>query len=96
MPYFRNDKKPRRVWLIRPSYFIWVLVLLAGYGMIQSHGLPHLRSKYNFISDSPNDPFAYRYYTKCIYWGAYGRFTIDQPWGGKCPIFKLFTRDGGE
>ena len=81
-----------RVRFVKPSYFIWLLLLGVTFGISQIVGLPHLRFTYEFhTSGSRYDPFADRYYTRCTYWGPNGTFTIRYPVNGECAILRLFT-----
>jgi hypothetical protein len=79
---------------LKPTYFIWLLILCGAYGTSQIVGLPHLRSFYDFrTAGSQFDPFAIRYYTRCTYWGPNGKFTIHFPANGECALFRFFTAD---
>ena len=84
--------KPR---LFRASYLLWIIVPLGLWGAMQVFGLPHLRTSYSWRDDGQSsDPFAFRYYTECFYWGPYGVFTI-QPTNGQCAWVRLIKPEGG-
>ena len=75
--------KPR---LLRLSYFIWLIVPVAVFGLAQTKGLPHMRWSYRYIDQGVSAP---RYYTECTYIGLNGVFVVS-PLGGHCGFIKLF------
>ncbi len=80
-----------RVRFLKPSYFVWLLLLGGAYGASQIVGLPHLRFFYDFqTAGNRYDPFAERFYTRCTYWGPNGKFTIHFPENGECALFRFF------
>jgi hypothetical protein len=85
----------KRTPLLRPSYFVWALVLA---GLFAAHalvGLPHGLFSYSFDVVGGGDPWnlADRWYTRCTFIGPYGPFTTH-PADGQCPWVVL--RRGGE
>lgn len=75
----------KRVRLVRPSYFLWVIVPAALYAGYATYGLPHVIWKYEWRDDGQGyAPFAPRYYTKCEFVGPYGVFVEHYPADGKC------------
>lgn len=81
-----------RVPLIRPSFFVWVVIPLAMWLVYATFGLPHIRWSYEFHAKS-YDPAAERYYTRCTFIGIYGSFTIT-PTNGTCDWFIMRKRKG--
>lgn len=83
----RRYRKPR---FIRLSYFLWIVVPLAMYGVYQAYGLPHFIFSYAFIDEGQgHDPMADRYYTRCHFIGTYGGFTVPAT-QGRCGWVKFF------
>lgn len=63
---------------------------LAMWATVEFNGLPHFRWQYSWVDQGQGyDPFSYRYYTDCTFWGPYGTFTI-YPADGQCAWFQLF------
>ena len=78
--------------MIRPVYFIWLVVPTALYLIFQLWGLPHMALSYRFRDDGQgSDPFAYRWYLSCTYYGVYGprKAYADN---GKCPWFRFYKK----
>ncbi|OXT01628.1 hypothetical protein B7H23_01260 [Notoacmeibacter marinus] len=81
-----------KVRLIRPAYFIWVLLPIALYGAFLTFGLPHMIWSYSWRDEGQGyDPFAARHYTSCTYAGPYGVFKRPAN-AGKCP-WLIFRKD---
>lgn len=80
--------------MIRPAYFVWIVVPIALYLAYQVYGWPYLNWSYDFRSAGGYDPFAERYYTRCTYWNPTGTHTIH-PSDGNCPRIKFFNHKGG-
>ncbi|MEM8497847.1 MAG: hypothetical protein AAF542_07465 [Pseudomonadota bacterium] len=81
----------KRVWPVRPSYFIWTLVPMALWLAYTTYGLPHMKWSYSWRDTGQGyDISATRYYTRCTYIGPYGEFTII-PLDGRCD-FVLFRK----
>ena len=78
--------------MIRPIYFIWVVVPAALYLAFLAFGLPHMALSYTYRDDGQGyDPFAYRWYLTCTYEGPYGsRKTYAA--NGKCPWFRFYKK----
>lgn len=84
--------KPVR--LIRPVYFLWVIVPVTLYALFLIVGAPHMLISYSWRDDGQGfDPLAYRYYIRCTYHGPYGPITIHWPPRGECNWF-LFRHEG--
>ncbi|WP_306260371.1 hypothetical protein [Pararhizobium sp. IMCC21322] len=81
--------------MIRPVYFVWVIVPIALYLAYQIYGTPYLNWSYDFYSDGGNDPFAERHYTRCTYTNFRTEITIH-PGDGNCPRIKFFNYEDGE
>ena len=76
--------------LISPSYFVWIIVPLALYGIYASIGLPHVIWSYRFVDNgSPYDPALARYYTSCTFWGPYGLHNVAAS-NGHCGYVAFF------
>jgi len=78
----------------RLRFFTWIAFPLGLYLAYAQIGLPHLRWSYSWVDGGQGfDPLAARYYTRCTFWGPYGRFTLHHPPRGKCAwvIFKKFS-----
>ncbi len=70
--------------LIRPSFFIWIILPAALYLTYRAIGLPHVIFSYDWRDDGQGySPFAERYYTRCTYVVPYGSCT-DGATGGVC------------
>ncbi|PHR55173.1 MAG: hypothetical protein COA47_14345 [Robiginitomaculum sp.] len=83
--------KPR---LFRASYLLWIIVPLALFGAKETFGLPHVRTSYSWVDEGQGmDPFTRRFYTKCLFWGPYGGYTIH-PTDGHCAWVRFFKPDG--
>lgn len=80
--------------MIRPVFFIWVVVLIALWLAMQVLGSPYLNWSYDFRSAGGNDPFAERYYTRCTYTNFSDEITIH-PGNGNCPRIKFFKQSSG-
>lgn len=84
--------KPR---LLRLSYFLWVIIPVAVFGMYQAYGLPHMIGAYTYRDDGQGaDPFASRYYYTCRFVGPYGEFTLLAQ-NGKCGWIRFFKKTEG-
>jgi len=84
--------KPR---LLRASYLLWIIVPLAMFAAQEVLGLPHIRASYSWRDDGQGmDPFAFRYYTECMFWAPYGTHTY-YPTDGHCAWVRFFKLDGG-
>lgn len=85
--------KPR---LIKPGYFLWIIVPLALYGVYAAFGLPHGIWSYSFIDEGQgHDPHADRYYTRCTFLGPYGAFTT-YPTNGRCAWVRFYQASDAE
>lgn len=75
-------KTPR---LIRPSFFLWIVVPALMFGTYQLYGLPHVIWSYEWRPTGPNSYANYsaRHYTRCTYLGPYGAIT-EYPTDGTC------------
>ena len=70
--------------LIRPSFFVWIIIPALLFFTYRAIGLPHVIFSYDWRDDGQGySPFAERYYTRCTYVGPYGSFTDHAP-GGRC------------
>lgn len=79
-----------RLFFSYARYFIWIVVPVAMWAAVEFNGLPHFRWQYSWVDQGQGyDPFAYRHYTDCTFWGPYGTFKI-YPANGKCAWFQLF------
>lgn len=83
-----------RVSFLKPSYFLWVIVPVAGFMAYQAWGLPNLIFSYDFRAAS-HDPFVKggRYYTRCTYLGYWGA-TTTYPTNGRCNWFLWRHKNG--
>jgi hypothetical protein len=82
--------KPR---FLKVTYFLWLIVPLALYGVYIAYGLPHGIWSYAFIDeDQGHSPFAHRTYTRCHFIGPYGGFTVPAE-NGHCGWVKFFKHD---
>lgn len=73
-------------------FFKWLVVPLVLYLTYAVVGLPYLRWSYTFLDEGQgHDPLAPRYYLTCTFWGPAGRFRIDHPQEGHCPLI-LFRK----
>lgn len=79
--------KPR---LLRPSYFVWLIVPIGLYAASQVFGKPHMRWTYRYTDFSGYT--ADRYYTQCTYLGLDGAITIH-PSNGACAFVRLFKAE---
>ena len=81
--------------LLRASYFIWVIVVLAGYMAYLGLGLPHILWSYDWRDSGQGyDPYAERFYTCCRYIGPYGVFTVHFPKDGQCDWLQFHKQPG--
>lgn len=79
-----------RSFLSSAKFLLWITVPVAMWAAVEFNGLPHFRWKYSWVDQGQGyDPYAYRYYTDCTFWGPYGTFTIH-PADGKCAWFRLY------
>lgn len=79
--------------MIRPSYFIWVIVPIALYLVYMAWGSPHIAFNYTWRNDGQGyDPFAKRWYLSCEYIGATGSHQYH-PQDGKCPWFRFYKHE---
>ncbi|WP_386627513.1 hypothetical protein [Sulfitobacter geojensis] len=73
------------------SLFIWLGGAAALYGVYATKGLPHMIWRYEFRANGDRyNPYAYRYYTSCTFWGPYGMFTREAE-NGRCGWVQLFN-----
>ena len=78
--------------MIRPVYFIWIIVPITLYAMFLVWGLPHIAFNYKWRNDGQGyDPFANRWYISCEYVGPYGSY-FYRPKDGKCPWFLFYKK----
>ena len=78
--------------MIRPVFFIWIVVPIAIYLAFMAWGLPHFAWSYSWRDDGQGyDPFAHRWYVSCIYIGTYGSHRYI-PRDGKCPWFRFYKK----
>lgn len=87
-----GSRKATRVRLLRPAYFVWIAVPLALFGIYQLYGLPHVIWSYSY--NGGESGFASRWYTRCIFIGPYGAFTVPAS-DGRCG-WVLFAKDSLE
>lgn len=75
-----------RVPLIRPGYFVWLVIPAALALAHERWGLPHFIWEYTYRAPSgrPHDPYGDRLYFTCTYVGPHGFFRVAAP-GGHCP-----------
>jgi len=68
------------------SLFLWILVPLALWWTVTTHGTPHLVVTYRFLDNGDrHNPHADRVYVDCTYWGLEGYLRVparnaDYPW----------------
>ena len=75
----------KRVPLIRPGFFVWIIVPVALYAVYLVYGLPHVIWSYEWRDEGQGfEPFAPRHYTRCTYVGPYGAFSEHNPANGTC------------
>ncbi len=87
-------RKPR---LLRPSFFVWLIVPALMLGTYQLYGLPHVIWSYDWRAMGPNSfaDFSKRHYTRCSYLGPTG-LIIDHPNDGKCSWLRFAHKAEGE
>lgn len=78
-----------KITFLRPIYFLWLAVPLAGYLAIAVLGAPHVLWTRSWHFSGPDSE---RFYTRCSYIGPYGEFTVHFPSDGKCSFFRFFKR----
>lgn len=78
--------------LLRPSFFVWVPILIAGWAAYEQYGLPHLIWSYSYRG---GDDFASRYYTRCTFIGPYGEFSLPAE-DGRCGWMAFFRREADQ
>ena len=84
----------KKVWLLRPSYFVWLPVLLLGAAVLHVAGLPHVIWSYAWRDNGASyGDIAGRYYTRCTYVGPFGAFT-EFPDDGRCGLIRFFRAEG--
>ena len=76
--------------LIRPSFFVWVLVLIGAWAVYQHYGLPHFIWSYSYRGGESG--FASRYYTRCTFVGPYGAFSVPAE-DGSCGWVAFFRNE---
>lgn len=82
--------KPR---LLKPSYFVWVIVPAGLWLTFQLFGMPHVIGSYSWVDEGQGmDPFAQRYYTSCRLLGPYGQFELPAQ-NGRCPWVRFFAEE---
>ena len=65
-------------------YFVWLVVPLGLWLGYKAYGLPHVIWSYTWLDQGQGyNPFAHRWYTKCIFIGPYGSVTTH-PGNGRC------------
>lgn len=86
-------KTPR---LVRPSFFLWIVVPALMFGIYQLFGLPHVIWSYEWRPLGPNSfaEFKQRHYTRCSYLGPYGLIT-EYPSDGTCGSFRFAHKAEG-
>lgn len=73
--------------LVHLSYFAWVVVPVALYGVYAAFGTPHGLWEYDYVHRfASDDP----YHTSCTYLGATGARTVPAP-DGRCWWIVFFT-----
>lgn len=81
--------------MIRPVYFIWVVVPVAVYLIYRTIGLPYLNWSYDFRSAGGYDPWSERTYTRCTYASPTLDYVTIYPTDGHCPRIRFFPQNGG-
>ncbi|MBU2527616.1 MAG: hypothetical protein KKC03_13545 [Bacteroidetes bacterium] len=75
--------------MIKPAFFLWVLVPPIVFMAYLAVGLPHLRWSYTILDNGdPYNPYVERYYLKCTYIAPWGHFVFE-PSDGDCPLIKF-------
>ena len=84
--------------LLRPSFFVWLIVPAAVYLAYLAFGLPHMIWSYEYRQVGPAstaNPFAGRYYTRCTFVGPYGSFSRAAS-NGKCRLVSFFKKEANK
>lgn len=81
-----------RSWLVRPIYFVWVIVPLAGYLAFAMFGAPHLLWTRTWHFSGANQE---RFYTRCSYVGFNSEVTVHFPTDGHCAFLRFFKHGEG-
>ena len=74
----------RKVRLIRPSYFVWVIVPVIAWLAAAIIGLPHVIWSYDW-REVEGRAASVRHYTRCTYIGPFGVVTV-YPQDGHCGL----------
>lgn len=89
-------RKPR---LIRPTFFIWLVVPVLMFGTCHQYGLPHVIWSYDWRPLGPNSfaDFSSRHYTRCTYLGWGWRLHTEYPTDGTCGWLRFAHKaEGGK
>lgn len=81
--------KPR---LIRLSYFIWLIIPAAAWGIYALYGLPHMLWSYRWVGPDSAVYFDERHKTECHFIGPYGAFTVRAHQGSCGWVVRLFKK----
>lgn len=75
------------------ALLLWLALPLAGYGVYQLYGTPHMIWSYRFVDNGdPHNPYLARHYTSCTYLG-WGPQMITRPAvDGRCPWVRFFAQ----
>ena len=71
--------------LIRPIYFVWLIVPAIALALYQAWGLPHVIWNYRYSGNQNNASFLY---VACSYVGPSGEFWRDAE-NGTCPLIRF-------
>lgn len=81
-------KKPQ---LVRPAYFVWLVMPVILYALYLAVGLPALRWSYRW-TPSAQESGDGRFYTRCTYLGFQGALTV-RPSDGRCDLIRFSKRE---
>ncbi|MFA6965227.1 hypothetical protein [Bosea sp. (in: a-proteobacteria)] len=85
----------KRVSLIRPSFFIWLIVPVAIWLSVVAFGLPHVIWSYEWIGRGRGYAgLEGRHYTRCTYVGPHGVIVAPAA-EGRCAWVRFFHSQGG-
>ncbi len=76
-------------------YLVWLIVPVTVLAIYLIFGLPHLIWSYEWRPTGPSSytDFSARHYTRCTFWGPYGRFT-EYPDNGTCGWVRFAKKRG--
>lgn len=80
--------------LLRPAYFLWLIVPVAVWLLIGVFGLPHVIWSYDWNGGGRGyGGMEGRHYTRCTYVGPHGAVT-EHPGNGRCGWVRFAKKPG--